>query len=252
MKKLSKIDLHKLNEKTKQYCFNGYDLFFIHGWFVAYLSAPSDNDEDTVLPMGIILDEEQIRNEAVFSKYIDEVMAVFTTIADSIFEQNKLIKPLINLDKPNYFSNTLTLDEKGNLLRWLYGYLFGSLALSEDVYTYSQDEELIDEVYFPALWEVACVFLKLDKEVVIHDKINDQVKNEYLELKTMMVDLWESEDGSNTTIDDEVISMSLDDALDKMLPALNTIFSVVRNMDEAKFGEQPVPNALLTNLTTMH
>jgi hypothetical protein len=252
MKKISKLDLHKLNEKTKEYCFKGYDIFFIHGWFVAYLSAPSDNDEDSVFPMGVILDEDQIKNEAVFSKYIDEVMSIFTAIADNIFEQNKLIKPLINLDKPNYFSNTLTIDEKSNLLKWLFGYLFGSLALGEDVYTYSQDEELIDEIYFPALWEVACVFLKLDKEAVIHDAMNDQVKADYLELKEMIIDLWESEDGGNMTIEDEVINMSLDDALDKMLPALNTVFSVVRTIDEAKFDDKHTPNTLLTNLTTLH
>lgn len=252
MKKTNKIDLVTLNQEAQEYFYRGYDLFFIHGWFCAYLSAINDNEEDTVIATYLILDETKITNENAFSKFIDKLMQVYSELTDNVFENNKLIKPLVNLVTPNNLTNCdLSLEEKQHLQLWLYGYLNGHLAIGEDITEACDDESLIDKKFFPSLYLLCSIFLALDKEVNIKDILSQNALENYLEVQEDIINMWETED--NRTIITDIVGKSLinENTLNNIIEALNSIFYVVRTIDEKRFATQN-QNQLLKNLNNRY
>jgi hypothetical protein len=247
MKKLTQEDLVKLNKQTQQYFYKGYTVHFMHGWFCAYLAAPSDSEEDLVIPTYLILDEAKISNERAFAQFIDDLMLLYSEIADNIFEHNKLIKPLVNLTNRNSFPiDALTTDEKLNLQQWLYGYLCGHLVIGNDITEYCDDEKLLDEKFFPALFTVCSAFLLLDKEVEINSTLAATALDDYEEVKADLIEMWEVAEGQ--TILDQLVQASLTNILADLVAALNTLFSVVRTVDEARFSGNMQHHNLLNKL----
>lgn len=247
MKKLTPESLISLDKGCKQYFYAGYDLHFIHGWFAAYLTAPSDSEEDMVIPTYLVLNEKAITNEKEFSKFIDNLMRVYSDIANNIFDLNKQLKPLVDYAKPNNFSHDdLNDTAKKNLLIWLYGYLCGTLSIDADITEYCNDEKLLEEKFYPALYTICCGFLLLNKSFNIADLLAPNVVADFKELTEDIVEMWEADDGK--TIIDEINNLELSQALSSLVAALNNIFYVTRIADERKFANKQ--NSLLNKLNT--
>ena len=85
MSKKPAQNLAALNQELKEYLYTGYDLHFVHGWFSAYLSAPSDSEEDLLIPTYLILDENKIKDEQEFASLVDRLVVVYSELADTIF-----------------------------------------------------------------------------------------------------------------------------------------------------------------------
>ena len=243
-----KIDFLKLNQQTSEYFYPGYNIFFMHGWFSSYLSAPSDSEEDEVIPCYLILDEDKINNEKVFAKFIDNLMLIFTQMADSIYEKNKLIKPMVNPAQPNNFNaENLSSEEKSNLLIWLYGYLCGYLTIGADITEYCKDNKLLDNTFFPALQSICSLLLLLESEIKAENIFSGEVLQDFKDLLIDIAEMWEA-DEVGRSLTDLVAEMVLSDSLNGLVKALNAIFYVVRTADEAKLNSQPA-TTLLNNLS---
>ncbi|MDD3267339.1 MAG: hypothetical protein PHC75_09215 [Burkholderiales bacterium] len=242
------INLEEINNEFKKYLHQGYDLFFIHGWFNAYLSAPSDSEEDLLIPTYLILDEDRIADENKFSKIVDKLVTLYSQIADSIFENNKPLKPLINFAKPNSFDPITFGDEESkNLLMWLYGYLTCYLVTSGEAAEYVTDEKLLEEKLYPALFTLSVALVTLSKSVTI-DFMNEEVKTDFLEIVDDVKSMWESEGNENLSVDE--VFAQVEDKLDlaDIVGALNDIFYVIRVSDENRFANTPNDNTLLGKL----
>ena len=250
MIKNTQANLAKLNQELVAYVWPGYDLHFLHGWFAAYLSAPSDSEDDLLIPSYLILDEDKIKDEQAFAKLVDKLVLVYTDLADSIYENNKLIRPLIDFAKPNSFDPLLfSLEHKRNLLTWLYGYLTGYLAIGGDVTEYATDEALLEDKFYPALFTLCIALFSLAREV----KCENQAANvsvDFAELEQDLLAMWESEDGEDITaaIEDAIKELDLAD----IIGALNDLFYVLRVTDEKRFAEKEPATTLLHKLTTKH
>ncbi len=243
---MAKFDIAKLNVEAQQYFHKGYDMFFMHGWFSAYLSAPSDSEEDDVIPIYLVLDEDKMPDEKVFTKFLDSLMDLFGEIADNLYDKNKALKPLINL---NVISNSdnLTLQEKCNLFVWLYGYLSGFVVIGSDITEYCKDERLLDEVFFPALTTVCSALLLLEKEVDPKGIFASSTLEDYNDLCLDLDEMWESDQCGKTflqTLEGKKYTLPFSTLCD----ALTAIFFVVRTADEARLTQQGV-NPLLKNLS---
>ncbi len=245
-KKITKIDLIKLNQQTISYFYPGYDIYFIHGWFTSYLSSSSDSEEDLILPTYLLLNEDKTIDEKKFALFVDELMYIYSEIADNIYEKNRQIKPLGSLVSPNDFS-VLELDEpqKKDLLIWLYGYLCGYLVIGNDISEYCTNQNLLDNKFYPALYTICVVFLLLGNEINTNKLFKEIVLEDYEDVRADIIDMWEDEE--NRTILDEIKNISLSEALSDFINALNTVFYVVRVGDEEHFSESS-PNSLLKKL----
>lgn len=244
-----KYELTNLNKLSKNYFHQGYDVFFMHGWFSAYLSAPSDSEDDLIIPSYLIVDEENINDEKAFAKFVDEYMALYADLAESIFEKNKLIKPLVSIEVPN-LADLTKLDSKtqSSLLVWLYGYLCGYLVVGVDITEYCDDFRLLEEKFYPALYTICVSFLLLDQLIDASTIFNEVAIEDYLDVKADILDLWESTD-DGATILDEIKNINLDEALSDLSTALNAIFYVIRVSDEKRYNQQDgVGNPLLKKL----
>lgn len=241
------IDYIKLNKKANEYFYTGYDIFFMHGWMCSYLSAPSDSEEDEIIPCYLILNEENIKKEEEFTAFIDDLMLIFTELAENIYEKNKLIKPLINLSTPNNFNtDNLSDEEQKNLLIWLYGYLNGYLSIGSDITEYCNDEKLLDVTFFPALQEICGTLLKLEDKNSPSNIFSGTVLDNYNDVHKDIIEMWE-EDENGRTIVEEFHDKSLQTLLNGLVNALNAIFYTVRIADEARLNSQSV-SPLLKNL----
>jgi hypothetical protein len=243
-------NLSVLNQELSAYLYAGYDLHFIHGWFGAYLSAPSDSEEDLLIPTYLILDETKIADEEKFTKLVDKLVKVYSELADAIFENNKLIRPLIDFAKPNGFDPlTFSPEQQRNLLVWLYGYLTGYLAIGGDITEYASDENLLEERFFPGLFTLCIAFFKLSQQVDL-GFMSAEVAADFAELQADLKTMWESEDGEGDV--DELINDAIEELdMADVIGALNDVFYVVRVSDEARFvAQQNSANPLLGKLTS--
>lgn len=250
-KKSQSPDLAQLNQELLAYVWPGYDLHFVHGWFTAYLSSPSDSEEDLLIPSYLIIDESKIADEQQFSRFIDKLVAVYSALADSIYEQNKLIRPLVDFTKPNSF-DPLTFDagQRKKLCQWLYGYLTGYLAIGTDITEYAYDHKLLDDKFFPALFTLCVAFFQLAGEIDWYG-VDDKVKADFSELEQDLKSMWESEEDEGEL--DEVIAEATGQLdLADIVGALNDIFYVVRVCDEHVHNQNSVNNSLLGKLATKH
>lgn len=244
-------DLTQINQEICTYLFKGYDLYFVHGWFNAYLSSPSDSEDDLVIPTYLILDEDKISDENKFAKTIDKLIAIYSELSDNIFEKNKPLRPMVDFLKPNTF-DPLMLDEetKQNLLMWLYGYLTAYLVTSGDVVEYATNQKLLDEKFFPALFTLCVSLTSLSTQVSL-DFMADDVKADFYETLGDIKSMWESEDDESSVEELFKNSMSELDLAD-IVGALNDVFYVIRVSDERRFIESQQKNGLLNKLTTRH
>lgn len=249
MLKKKRVDLTALNQEISQYLYQGYDLYFIHGWFCSYISAPSDSEEDLVLPTYLILDEDKILDEQKFAKTVDSLIALYSELSDNIFEKNKLLKPLINFNEPNKFDpQDLSIEAQRNLLMWLYGYLTCYLVTSSDANEYITNEELLDEKFYPALFTLNIILVKLAQTVSL-DFMADNVREDFNELLVDIKQMWESDD-ETLVIEDMFAKLSGESEFDDIVSALNDVFYVIRVSDENKFTQQN--NSILNKLQTRH
>ena len=242
----AKIDFTILNQQTGKYFYPGYDLYFMHGWFSSYLSAPSESEEDLVIPTYLVFDEDKDIDEASIAAFVDDLMYVYSDISDSIYEKNRQIKPLGSLLSPNDFSvEKLDKPQKIQLLTWLYGYICGYLVIGADISEYCQDERLLEDKFYPALYTVCAVFLLLEQSLNPESLFSATAFEDFQDVKADILDMWEDEGGQ--TILDEIKEINLDDALSDFINALNTIFYVIRVSDEARFAANN-QNSLLKSL----
>ncbi len=256
MKKNNNINLAAINQELVDYLYKGYDLHFVHGWFSAYLSAPSDSEDDLVIPTYLILDEEKIQDEDKFAKLVDKLIAVYSDLADSIFEHNKLIRPLIDFAKPNTFDPLkFTEEHERNLLVWLYGYLTGYLAIGGDITEYaitehSNNDKLLEERFYPALFTLCIALFKLTKTVNLNF-MSQEIAADFAELQVDLKTMWESEDDEDNV--DELISDAIEEIdMADIIGALNDVFYAIRVSDESKFAANTQQNSLLNKLNTRH
>lgn len=251
MLKKSITNFSELNRELQTYLYCGYDLHFVHGWFCAYLSAPSDSEDDLLIPTYLILNEDKIQDEVKFTKLIDKLVKVYSELADAIFENNKLIRPLIDFAKPNGFDPlTFTPEHKRNLLVWLYGYLTGYLALGGEISENIDDEQLLEEKFYPALFTLCVALFSLAGQVEVKF-MESLVAEDFNELQDDLKSMWESEDGE---ADVELLFKDAMDELDlaDIIGALNDLFYVMRVSDENRFAAQNHQNSLLGKLNTRH
>lgn len=243
MKKPSNLNYTAINQELSQYLFADYDLHFIHGWFCSYLSSPSDSEEDLVLPSYLVFDETKINDEDKFNKTIDKAINVYSVIADSIYDNNKLIKPLINLAKPNSFEvNKLTDIEKRNLLMWLYGYLTCHVLINEEMPEDEEFEELLDSKFYPAFFALCAAFIKLHRELDALQFHDNEVKQDIVQLVEDLANLWEASEEDELSekelLENEIANYNYNNLLEN----LNDIFYVIRVMDEKKFAKESIEN----------
>lgn len=244
------LNLSQINTELTDFCYEGYDLYFVHGWFCAYLSAPSDSQEDLVLPTYLVLNEDKITDEHKFTKLVDKLMEIYTDLADNIFEKNKLIRPVVNLTDNSYEPDKFTLLQQQNLLKWLYGYLTGYLVLNGEVTDYITDEKMLDEKFYPALFTLCVALIKLVAEN-IEIKMEAKIQEDFSELLADIKAMWESEEGEELT--DSLFNEAMA-ALDynDIVTALNDLFYVMRVSDEKRMQALHHQNSLLGKLTTRH
>ncbi len=246
-----KYELTNLDKLAHKYFYRGYDIMFLHGWFCAYLSAPSDSEDDCVIPSYLILNEEKIDDEKRFSKFIDELMLLYSDLAENIYEKNKLIKPLISLNSANNFDLTSVDDKmKINLLVWLYGYMCGYLVIGVDITEYCSDDKLLEDKFYPALYTLCVIFLLLDQQIDVTTIFDEVAIEDYLDVKADILDLWESVDNGPTLLD-AIQQIELDAAIGELVDALNAIFYVIRVADENRYNQDTKNNTLLNRLV-MH
>lgn len=252
MHKKKVTSLSDLNNEIKSYLYAGYDLHFIHGWFSSYLSAPSDSEEDLVIPTYLILDEDSIQDEHKFAKTIDKLINVYSELADNIFEKNKMLRPLVDFNKPNSFDPLLfTNDHKQNLMLWLYGYLTGYLVTSGDVTEYAPNEKLLDDKFYPALFTLSVALIKLAKELPL-DFMSAEMKADFDELLVDVRSMWESAENDQAAVEDTFVSAIEELDLADIVGALNDVFYVIRLSDEKRFASTQTNNTLLGKLSTRH
>lgn len=250
MSKKPAQNLATLNQELKEYLYTGYDLHFVHGWFSAYLSAPSDSEEDLLIPTYLILDEDKIKDEQKFASLVDRLVAVYSELADAIFENNKLIRPLIDFARPNAFDPLgFTPEQRRNLTMWLYGYLTGYLAIGGDITEYATNEQLLEEKFFPALFTLCVAFFSLAGESDLGE-VSAKVAEDFAELQIDLKSMWESEEDEDDV--DELIRESIEELdLADIIGALNDVFYVIRVSDESRFAASG-QNKLLNKLATRH
>lgn len=251
MSKLKNYTLNysQINEELITYTYNDYDLYFIHGWFCSYLSAPSDSPEDLVLPTYLVLNEDKIVDENKFSKLVDKLMEVYSFLADSLFEKNKLIRPLVDFTNNTFEPEKFSLQEKKNLAKWLYGYLTGYLVLNEDIMDHIDDEKMLDEKFYPALFTLCVALMSLAKEDSL--EMEAKTREDFDELIADIRAMWESEEGEELTdslFNEAIESLDYND----IIIALNDLFYVMRITDEKRMVTVNHQNSLLGKLTTRH
>lgn len=250
-KKINSADLVKLNKDLCTYFWPGYDLYFLHGWFLAYLSAPSDSEEDLLIPMYLVLDESTIKDEIHFSKVIDKLVKLYTDLAESIYEDNKLIRPLVDFEQPIKSDLSLFTDaDKQHLLKWLYGYLNYYLAMDTDITEQIDNTELRENKLYPALFTLCVALFKLAQDFDL-DGACEEVKQNFAELQLDLKEMWESEAGEQDI--DKIIAEAVEKFdLADINRALNDVFYVVRTNDEQNLASSSVENSLLNKLITKH
>lgn len=243
------FNLDKLHSNCCKYFYAGYHIYFIHGWFCAYLSAVTENDDDLLIPTYLVLDEDLVLDEKPFISFIDELLILYKHLATTTFEYNKLIKPLISLNSSNSLDNIANVTDPAtkhliysNTLNWLYGYLANFLSnddkISADIE--SKYQELLDTKYYQSLYTLCCAALALDEYVYHKDEtvallINHHINytNDYNETKQDIIDLWENNENGNSIIK-QAQSMAIDELIQQIVPAINNIFYVMRVIDEYK------------------
>lgn len=248
--KNNSLNLSQINNELITFCYEGYDLYFVHGWFCSYLSAPSDSQEDLVLPTYLVLNEDKINDEHKFSKLVDKLMEIYTSLADSIFEKNKLIHPIVDLNDNSFTPDNLSIEQKQNLIKWLYGYLTGYLVLNGEVTDYINDESLLDDKFYPALFTLCVALIKLVAETS-EIAMEAKTREDFAELMADIKAMWESEEGEELT--DNLFNEAMA-ALDynDIITALNDLFYVMRVSDEKRMQALNHQNSLLGKLTTRH
>lgn len=190
-----KLNLAGLNKSLAKYTWKGYDLYFLHGWFTAYLLSSGNSEEDLLIPGYLILDEAKLDDDKQFSGIVDDLVLVYNELAQSIYDKNKQIRPMINYDKPNVFDvNNITEFERHNLLKWLYGYLSAYVITGEDVPAHINDQNLLDGKFYPALFTLCIALFSLDGHVALSDYLSDKFKADYAELKLDLKSMWESDE----------------------------------------------------------
>ncbi|RTK95618.1 MAG: hypothetical protein EKK64_06345 [Neisseriaceae bacterium] len=245
------LNLVELNNWLVRYTYAGLDLHFVSGWISSYLSSVNDEEqEDLLIPDFLIFDEKRISNEQDFSKLIDQLVNLYSDMADRLYEQNKLIQPLINLEQPNVVKmDNLNEKEKQALESWLLGYLYFVLTSEVDIAALSNDQTMLDEHYYPALFTLSVVLMDLQTKLQ-SDKKNQTIPSYVGYLTEAVFDLqemWESEDASSK---DDMFK----DALSKVnyqdvVPALNSIFFVIRKIDELRYTNNQISKSLLGKLS---
>lgn len=252
MHKKKLTNLAELNNEIKAYLYVGFDLHFIHGWFNSYLSAPSDSEEDLVIPTYLILNEDLIQDEHKFAKTVDKLIAVYSELADNIFEKNKILRPLVDFNKPNSFDPLLfSAENKQNLLLWLYGYMTGYLVTSGDVTEYAPNEKLLDEKFYPALFTLSVALIKLAQELPL-DFMSSEMKTDFDELLVDVRSMWESDENDQAEVEDIFTDSIAELDLADIVGALNDVFYVIRLSDENRFVNTQTNNSLLGKLATRH
>ncbi len=236
MKKFSQEELAKISIQINEYFYKGYDIYFIHGWIASYLSSPSDSEEDMVIPMYLVLDEDKITDENTFTQFVDNLLDLYKDLSDKTYEQNKLIKPLVNIMHPNNFLIAeTTVTEKTNLLNWLYGYLCCYLTIGVDMVEHCHDVDLLEKRFFPALFTICACFILLEAEIGTASLLytsDDLV--DFQELKEDVESMWE--DDENGSFIDGLKKYTLAESMEHLIEALNSVFFVVRKTEETKFN----------------
>lgn len=249
MRELTKqLNLNKLQIKCEEYFYQGYKLYFIHGWFCAYLSSLNDEEEDLLVPSYLILNEDAIKDEKLFLNFIDELVILYKSLSLNTYEQNKLIKPLISVENElnldGWLNSKLTKVSNDqvyfNLLVWLYGYL--SNVLSNDTKISAEIEakyqELLTNRYYAKLYDLSCVFLLLDKYLELSGKYKNSLSQEfiddYYELKADVIAWWEPDEEGGDIVK-QIEKMSITTLISSIIPAINDIFYTIRVIDEALY-----------------
>lgn len=247
---MKKVDLIELNQQFSAYCFAGYDLYFVHGWLCAYVSAASESDEDLFIPSYLIVDGAKLSNETeehAFSKLVDQLVSVYCDLAEAVFEKNKPLRPIVDFSQANSGLTKLELGQKRNLLLWLYGYLTGYLSIGGDISEYCKDETLLEERFYPALYTLCVAFFKLGQELDL-SFMGDEAKTDFAELQQDLQEMWES-DEEGVAIEDIFAKETAAVELSSITTALNDLFYVIRISDEIRYAGNNHAVELLNKLS---
>ena len=245
--KLKPINLELLNKELLGYVWPGYDLYFVHGWFAAYLSSPSDSEEDLLIPGYLILDETKITDEQHFSRLVDQLVVLYSELADAIYERNKLIRPLIDFKKPNSFDQLspdwLQLSKKSgrNLLNWLYGYLSAYLAISSDLEQYAVGDNLdnlLKDKFYPALFTLCIALFSLTGKVHLTAKSDNSLNISLDASPSSEINLDDSPDNSSDG--------SLADISENVSNDLSELLIDIKSMWESIDGEGDIDEIIVS------
>ncbi len=251
MKKQVNIDFATLNHEVSKYFFSGYDLYFIHGWFCAYLSALGESEDDLLIPTYLVLNESAIENEQHFEGFIGRLVELYTSLAEQLYERNKPLCPLIDVTMPQKFTRgIIESGDKQNLLNWLVGYLNGYLVIGEDITELNEaDEELMDQRFYPALFTVCMSLLKLSKEVNLA-YLSGSARSNFNDVLEDAAGMWDGDEGSNG-VEQQIAAAIQKVEYNDLISAVNDIFYVIRSCDEIRHSNA-TGSDLLNTLASRH
>ncbi len=247
------MSLIEVNKWLSKYTYAGLDIHFVSGWFASYLSSVNDDStEELLVPDFLIFDENKITNEQDFSKLIDELVKIYSDAADRLYEQNKLLQPMVDLTKPNVIQiDDLSKEQLQALEAWLLGYMYFILTSEVDIAALSSNQTLLDEYYYyPALFTLSIILMDLQIKLQSDAKTNQSPT--YVAYLTETIfdlrEMWEADDDAtnkDTMFDEALANVNYND----LIPALNSIFFVVRKIDEERYANEQMSKSLLGKLS---
>ncbi len=220
------------NKYSANYLYPGYDIYFIHGWFYSYILSISENSDDLWFPDYLVLDEDKITDNKLFTKFIDNLLLIYTTLVNNAFEKNLPISVLVDVNNINVTIVNLSVIEQSNLLNWLYGYLSGWLVTWNDgLDQYFKDHKNLEDKFYQDMFYLTGAFILLDNQ--LKPQLSEMILSDYNDLKLDLFDIW---DLKEPEIIQEFKKLNLNndsfDILNGVSNSLNSLFQIMRIIDE--------------------
>jgi len=216
-------NLSVLRNVLSKITYLGYDHNFLYGWLIGYLSYIQDEEEDELIPTGLILNEEKLHKyQNELEQTINVTLKEYEHLANIYYEKNQDID----------VSSLIDTNEKINLLKFLYGYL-SKMLLNDLEFDNSELINLIDDEYYPQLFKLVASFVTLTKQIKLAD-CSSYFMDDIYDLSNELQTMWEAEGAEdmseyfeNYPIKVETINLALD-----------CLFLTMRKIDEIRYVKQ--------------
>lgn len=225
---MNKDDYKKINTEMQEYILPNYDIFYFHGWFSACSILEDSTRESDEFPIWTLKDTKY-KDEKQFNKFYKKFVMMSDEIFFNTFQNNKLLRPLVNLDKTIVDFTVLDPTETVALVKWLWGFCdvifyFDLVGNILDV----EDEE-INTRFFNALYNLSCIFLNLKDKLELSNDVTEDLN----ETTSNLLSTWEQEtDNQEESIEDIIASEDISLALKDIVVAINDILYTILQVSE--------------------